>query len=72
MKKSNQEKRKAGIDNATEIVICDTPDERTLRSRQVERSGSGKAWTSADKAKAFGIHLSKFVRFAHVTVHRED
>ncbi|MDF3003315.1 MAG: hypothetical protein K0Q48_3434, partial [Bacillota bacterium] len=32
MKKSNREKRKAGIGNATEIAICDTLDERTLRS----------------------------------------
>ena len=37
MKKSNREKRKAGSDNATEIVICDTLDERTLRSWQVEQ-----------------------------------
>ena len=37
MKKSNQERHKAGIGNATEIAICDTPDERTLRSRQVQR-----------------------------------
>jgi len=38
MKKSTQEKHKAGIDNATEIVICDTLDERTLRSWQVKQS----------------------------------
>ncbi len=37
MKKSSQEKRKAGIDNVTEIVICDTLEERTLRSWQVQR-----------------------------------
>jgi len=37
MKKSNREKRKAGSGNATEIAICDTPDERTLRSRQVQQ-----------------------------------
>ena len=38
MKKSNREKRKAGIGNATEIAICDTLDERTLRSRQVQQN----------------------------------
>lgn len=38
MKKSNREKRKAGIGNVTEIAICDTPEERTLRSRQVQRT----------------------------------
>jgi len=37
MRKSNREKRKAGIGNATEIAICDTLEERTPLSRQVQQ-----------------------------------
>ena len=63
MKKSNREKRKAGIGNVTEIAICDTLDERTLRSRQVERI--------EDQISDFS-GLSKFARLASVTMHQED
>lgn len=67
MKKSNREKHKAGIGNATEIAICDTLDERTLRSRQVQQKNSNAAEAGAQRR-----NLSKSVRVAYVTMHRED